>query len=321
MSVLERIVYIDAHIRGDGYVRLKDVQDHFEVSERQLRRDIHQMRDVYNAPICYDTKRNVYFYSNTNYDKLKFANEKALLFYVFAQAAAGTLAYIPFFSDNPLNGLLDQIPKVDKTIIGSIRYELPEFERATPGLYDNLSIILTSIRDRKRISAEYMDAEGRKAGHSLEPLMLVNYAGTWYCAAIDVECSQKRIYKLSRFGAIVQTKDDYSSSLSPDEIAHFLDSSYGMFKGEGDKTAVVRFYGRARNIVSDEIWNRRQQQKEGEDPVRGPYLELSLPVSQYEELLGRILRFGPEAEPIAPADFREAWKTAIRKMADLARKD
>ncbi len=316
MSELERIAYIDDHIRLDGHVLLKDVQNHFEVSERQLRRDIRLMREL-KAPIEYDSRNKFYIYSTPNYEGLKFTSEKALLFYVFAQAAAGTLAYIPLRTEDPLKELLARIPKEYQPITASIRYDLPEFEKVTSKLEDNLSTVIKSIRERKRISVQYCDAQGIKANHMLEPLSLVNYSGTWYCAAFDVANSQIRIYKLSRFDSIAQTKDPYTSSYSPEDIDKFLNSSYGMFKGQGDKTAVIRFYGRARDIVQNEVWMRYQQPRDGEDPKRGRYLELSLPVSHYEEILGRVLRFGADAEAIGPEDFRAAWKDAIRKMAAL----
>jgi hypothetical protein len=60
--------------------------------------------------------------------------------------------------------------------------------------------------------------------------------------------------------------------------------------GARGKEAVMRFYGRA-------------------------YVEFSVPVSQWNEILGRFLRFGSNGEAVAPPEFRELWKEEIRRMA------
>ena len=48
MSQTERILYIDRNLRTDRYLTVQDVADYFEVSTRQVKRDIEYLRDRFN---------------------------------------------------------------------------------------------------------------------------------------------------------------------------------------------------------------------------------------------------------------------------------
>ncbi|MFZ4617626.1 MAG: WYL domain-containing protein [Rectinemataceae bacterium] len=55
--------------------------------------------------------------------------------------------------------------------------------------------------------------------------------------------------------------------------------------------------------------------------ARGGYcLDLEVPASSWEEILGLVLRFGAEGEVLGPAIFREKWLAEIEAMAEVARR-
>ncbi|MDA8410657.1 MAG: WYL domain-containing protein, partial [Treponema sp.] len=90
MGNLERITFIDRRIREQGGVKLAEIVRRFEVSERQAKRDLEYLRDRLDAPIAWDASSRRYVYEE-DWNDLAFADQKSLLFYVFARAAAGTL--------------------------------------------------------------------------------------------------------------------------------------------------------------------------------------------------------------------------------------
>lgn len=311
MSQLERISFIDARIRRRGGVRLREVSDRFEISDRQARRDIEYLSERLGAPVEWNPSERKYEYSEA-WNDLEFADEKSLLFYVFARAAAGTLAYVPLAEEKSLKRLLELMPQNLRIAAEKLRYELPEYD---PADLENLALLVRALADGLCVDASYTDAHGKPSRRRMEPARLVNYAGSWYCVAFDHTASALRTFRLSRFSELSISSDKISRSPDPSEVDRFLDSSYGMFKGAGDKTAVLRFYGKAVPIVRNELWHADQVRTEGKDPERGPYLEFSVPVSVWDEILGRILRFGSDAEAVAPPEFRELWKDEIRRMA------
>jgi len=315
MSQLERAAYIDCRIKAKGGVTAREVADRFEVTERQVLRDIEYLRNRLGAPIEWSAAERRYRYSDA-WSGLEFADEKALLFYVFARAAAGTLAYVPLAEEEALERLLELVPKKLRRVEGAIRYELPGYE---PADAENLALLVRAMADSRRLDVAYRDAEGKDTERSIEALRLVNYAGSWYCVAYDLGRRALRTFKLSRFARLALSRDRVESPIGDDVVEEFLGSSYGMFKGKGDKKAVVRFYDRAVPIVRDELWHPGQTRREGTDPTRGPYVELAIPVSRWDEILGRILRFGADAEPVGPARLRALWKAEIERMARAAR--
>jgi predicted DNA-binding transcriptional regulator YafY len=313
VSNTERLFFIDARIRDHGSITVDDVVRRFEVSARQVKRDFEYLRDRLGAPLQWVPSARHHVYGQP-WKGLGFASEKALLFYVFARAAAGTLAYVPIAEAGALESLRSFVPKDLRALERSIRYELPDFE---PVDAEWIGMLLGAIRRGGAVQASYRDVEGRKSERILVPRRIVNYGGTWYTLAYDPALDELRTFRLARFQRISPTSEPTACGPDEAEVDSFLDSSYGMFKGRADRRASVRFRGHAREIVRRELWHPEQVRREGMDPKDGPWLELDIPVSQWDEVLGRILRFGPEAEAVGPVEFRECWLASIDALVAM----
>jgi predicted DNA-binding transcriptional regulator YafY len=311
MSQIERLAFIDERIKEKGGFTAREVARRFEVGERQVGRDIEYLRYRLGAPVTWKAAARRYEYSEP-WNGLEFADEQTLLFYVLARAAAGTVAYVPIVEERALAKLAELVPASLRRAEAAIRYELPGYESAD---IDTLCLLLRGLADGRLLDIEYRDAEGRGSQRRVEVERLVNYAGNWYCVAFDQEKGELRTFRLSRVRRVALSRDKAPSSVDQGEIERFLAASFGMFKGAGDKRAVIRFFGRALAVVRDEVWHPAQDRSEGDDPSRGPYLQLSIPVSGWDEILGRVLRFGADAEPTDPPEFKKLWKAEIWRMA------
>ena len=87
-----------------------------------------------------------------------------------------------------------------------------------------------------------------------------------------------------------------------------LASSYGIFSGQPKAWATIRFSSHAARWVADEHWHSQQQ---GEWLPDGRY-ELSVPYSNSRELLMDVLKYGPDAEVVAPVPLREEMKIMLQ---------
>jgi len=317
VSALERICFIDSLIRENGGVSLRRVAERFEVRERKVKRDFEYIRDRLHAPLQYVRERKRYEYAE-RYTALANIDQKALLFYVFARAAAGTLAYVPITETTGLQALLDSIPRTLRPLAERIRYELPDFE---PPDGEILSVIIGSLEGGRRFVASYRDTEGNETKRRAAALRLLNYAGVWYCVAWDFNKTAIRIFRLTRIRKISLSRE-LASGLPDDEtVDRYLASTYGVFKGPGAHDMIIRFYGWARSVVEREVWHPEQKREEGIDPIRGGWVQLTLPAFRFEELLGRTLRFGSMAVPIAPESFKHAWKEEISRMYEASKQE
>ena len=85
-------------------------------------------------------------------------------------------------------------------------------------------------------------------------------------------------------------------------------------------TATLRFFGGAARAVKIQQWHRDQQIIPAAEVSDPDALDLSLPVHDWTEILGRALRCGSNCEVLGPPEFRALWKEEIRKMGKRANK-
>jgi predicted DNA-binding transcriptional regulator YafY len=92
------------------------------------------------------------------------------------------------------------------------------------------------------------------------------------------------------------------------DLNELLASSYGIFAGKPKAWATIRFSSHAARWVADEHWHSQQK---GERLPDGKY-ELKLPYSNSKELLMDVLKYGPDAEVVAPLSLREEMKILLQ---------
>jgi len=123
-------------------------------------------------------------------------------------------------------------------------------------------------------------------------------------------------------------------SINEADVERYISASYGIFKGKPIGTATLRFYGGAARAVREQVWHKDQVLTEvalpgGEAVCAGgaasasggqTALDLTLPVHDWTELLGRALRCGANCEVMGPAEFRRLWMEEIDRMKALTEK-
>lgn len=321
MSQTERIFYIDREIREIGGVSVASVAARFEVCGRQVKRDIEYMRDRLGAPIVWSAARHRYEYSQA-WNSLRGADEKSLLSLAFLKSILAQYAYIPVLSRELIALIEERTPSHYAAIANKVQYELPDLER----IEDSVAFALCrALLEAAPLNIDYIDAKGEYSARSILPVRLVNYAGKWYCAALDSKTDELRTFAVSRIAIAAtssSTPDSISrASLPSDEaIDSFLSSSYGIFKGEPIGRARLRFYGGAARAVREQLWHREQELSDAIAADGSPALDMSLPVHDWTELLGRALRCGANCEVVGPPEFRARWSEEICKMKALADK-
>jgi len=323
VSQTERIFHIDRSIREHGGVTVAEIAKKFEVCERQAKRDIEYMRDRLGAPIVWSVGRRQYKY-NSSWDNLRFADEKSLLAFAFLKAIINEYHYVPVISNDILALLKEKIAGRYAGIAEKVSYELPDMESIDGDIaYALCQALLHSCE----LEITYTDSKGIESARVIAPLRLVNYSGKWYCVALDSKSSEMRTFAISRIRS-AKTSQPCRKAISPpnSEIERYLSSSYGIFKGEPIGRATLRFYGGAARAVREQVWHMDQTitpvpefSPDGEGaPIAPEAINLTLPVHDWTELLGRALRCGANCEVMAPEEFRAQWREEIGRMGKLA---
>ena len=95
------------------------------------------------------------------------------------------------------------------------------------------------------------------------------------------------------------------------ELEEYLSSGYGIFAGRKVEWATIRFTPLAARWVSAQRWHSKQRSRTEAD---GSYV-LEVPYANDQELLMEVLKFGPEAEVLAPSALRERAASQLREAA------
>ncbi|HEX8778772.1 MAG TPA: WYL domain-containing protein, partial [Rhodanobacter sp.] len=148
---------------------------------------------------------------------------------------------------------------------------------------------------------------GSDSRRTVSPQRLTHYRDNWYLDAWDHDREALRSFAVDRI-AEAQALDASARDLPEAELDQALASSYGIFAGQPKAKATIRFSAHAARWVADEHWHSQQV---GTWLPDGRY-ELQLPYSNSKELLMDVLKYGPDAEVIAPLPLREEMKILLQ---------
>jgi len=319
MSQFERIAYMDRILRERDSLKSAEAARRFEVTDRQIKRDIEYLRDRLSAPVVYDRRAKAYRYDRP-FEQLLFADEKLLIFSVLMKRLAANEHYVPVASDLIVEEIERHVSRDYRSVADRISYELPVAEAVD---LESVMLVCQAMLLRLRLDLTYRNAKGERSERAVEPERLVNYGGRWYLVGHDLLRGELRTFHLSRIEAISLSKERAAPADDParrEAVAAYLASGFGIFKGKTTKRAVIRVRGQAAALIARQTWHPAQKMKRGTEDDGTPYTDVDLPAADWRELLGRALSFGAQAEVLAPPDFRALWKDEIRKMAETAGK-
>ena len=164
-----------------------------------------------------------------------------------------------------------------------------------------------AVLGRRRINFVYR-ARGndQTTRRSVSPQRMVHYRDNWYLDAWDHDKEALRSFAVDRMRE-VSTPDLPVRDLADDTLDAALAGGYGIFAGTARGWATIHFSTHAARWVADMHWHSQQQGHFLED---GGF-ELRLPYANSRELLMDILKYGPDAEVIAPVALREEMKMLL----------
>jgi len=302
---IKRIFYIDRQIKAGKRVGIAEIRKEANVSKETVLRDIKFMREELKAPIVYSSQAKSYIYENS-FELFNFADEKLLIYYVLAMQMANTVNYTPVHDDGIAASFKKLLNRDYLAIADKISYRISEYEAVN---FVYMKQLIESMIKKQTVTINYLAADQSESVRRIEPRHIFNYSGKWYVLAYCHKAGEERIFMLSRFRHGINLTDQPFSSECQSDRGEYLDKSFGVMLSNSIQTAVVRFFEPVATNIKNQIWHKDQQVFENAD-----YVEFSLPVSDFGELLGRVLRFGVYCEAVSPPQFRQQWQNAIKSM-------
>ncbi len=297
-------------------VSMAAIREYLECSRATVKRVIQEMRLYLGAPIEYDRQRNGYYYDH----RAEHAYELPGLWFNASELHAlltvgQLLAEVEpgLFKSHlaPLRRRIEHILSSEQRSPGDISRRVRILRMAARPAGGHFQTVAEALIQRRRLWIRYHGRESdQTTERTVSPQRLVHYRDNWY---LDGWCHRRRALRTFSVDRIQAARplEQPARDLDDTALDRYLAASYGIFSGEPDKVAVLRFApGRAR-WVADERWHPRQAGRFLED---GTY-ELRIPFSDPRELIMDILKFGPDVEVMAPASLRRQVAERLRAAA------
>ena len=316
MDRYERILTLHRLLKTARYpVTLQHLKDELGCSRATLYRDIAFLRDALGAPIeSGEGDESAIRYAADEAERFELpglwltSEELAALLAlnellgrsdpgVLAGALAPFRARIERLLSDHASGRALPIERIRVISSGARRLDQAAFRTVA-------SALLNRQRLKFRYRARSTDAQTERI---VSPQRLAHYRDNWYLDAWDHARDALRSFALDRIRDPEQL-DESALDRDASELDAHLASSYGIFSGQPKAWATIRFSSHAARWVADEHWHSQQQ---GAWLPDGRF-ELKLPYSNSRELLMDILKYGPDAEIVAPVSLREEMKIMLQ---------
>ena len=171
--------------------------------------------------------------------------------------------------------------------------------------------VASAVVERRQLAFAYSGrVRGERTRRVASPQRLVYYRDQWYLDAWDEDKDGLRTFSIDRMSDM-EVLDRSGREIGEDELDALLTAGYGLFAGPAKRTARLRFTAERARWVADETWHPDQTGRLLPD---GRY-ELRVPYSDERELVGEILRHGPDVKVIGPASLVRAVRERLERAA------
>lgn len=305
-SQFNRVIYILEAIQSDRCPTAVEIAREYEVSERTVRRDIEWLRDFHNAPIVYDRARRGYRLTDPTYrlPALSLSEGELLAITVGEQVLTA-------YRNSPWYAALQQaFERMESLLPQQVTLSAQLFSRKVAVITPPVSAIapevwtpvLDATRGMRTLVVHYLSVRERRVHRrTLHPYRLVAHDGSWYLVGWSEHHEAVRIFSLAR---IRRAELGPSQFTVPDdfEVRTYIDPEFGVHNRsvEGSRRIRIRFDRAVRHLVEERSWHSSQELNEQADGG----VELCFTTNQTDQVLYRVMAFGPAAEILEPADLR-----------------
>lgn len=323
MNKTERIFKIEQLIAARKVVSFQELLNELEVSPATLKRDLEYLRSRMKTPIVYDREVNGYRLgrSKGGAERVEFPG---LWFNASEAAALLTMQHLlenlqPSLLKRHIEPLRDRL----KSLLESADHTYDEIKRRVRVLHIGrrapqpkyFETVASALLQRQQLRITYYARSSDETSErSVSPQRLVFYRENWY---LDGWCHWRNDLRSFAVDGIrnAEILDTAAKEIADSKLDEVLGESYGIFTGKAKAWAKLRFTPARARWVGSEEWHPKQRAHFESD---GSYF-LEFPYGDDRELLGDILRHGPDVEVLAPKELRERCQTLLVDAARVYR--
>ena len=296
-------------IKTGRYPNRTKLAETIEVTTKTIQRDIDYMRYQMSVPIEFDFAKGGYHFTRPMTELPLFQLTEAELVSVFV-AQKALEAYKGTAFEQPLRTAFQKLQAATGSANVSVSWE--DFDSAISfrqfGAYlpdaTVFSELAKAIQNKEVVEFGYkkLDAKAFEK-RTVEPWHLACVSGQWYLLGYDRNRKARRIFVLARMQKVSRTAHKFSKPRPGEgDIQRLFRNSFQIWQSENAELEqiVLRFSGRAAQLVRERNWHSSQQIQE----LAGGNLELSLALNSLEEIIPWILSWGKDCEVVKPVKLQ-----------------
>ena len=310
---LVRMQYIDQQLRENTYPNCSRIARHFEVSSKSIQRDVDYMRDLLNAPIAFDSKRNGFFYAKKEWTFLPSTtlDRQEADALIITKKVLSQYQGTPYYSEvsRALDKVLQYLPG---TLLTSKLSEIYSFETFSPSAIDPrfFTIIEDAIRNKLKINLSYRAFwNSQETERVLQPYRL-HYSHTkenWSLFGYCELRNEIRSFVVSRIKNVSLTKTHFTIPASF-SLERYLDETFDQIHEDEIHNVVIRFTPYQAQWIKEHRWHSSQEIEEQKD---GSVI-LKMRVGALDAVMHWVLRYGREVEVLEPLELRKMIKEELK---------
>jgi len=301
-----RTVFIKQQLTVNGSLKAKEFMDEFGVSLRTFERDMDYLRYEEHLDIRFDKKKHVWVLDGvyTDYENL---DERTIIVNSYMRSILDVMP-LPHEVEREVEEAMERnLSNRGRSVMDRVIHLSSTFSKPSYGV---VSAIMAAFDSGRKVSFDYTSGTGKLTQRLVDPLLIINYQGTWYLKAYDGDKEEERTFHLSRITNIRISSEKVSLGFDLEKERAEQNSGFGIFTGCDLKLYKIKFVGYAANNMKNVIWHPKQRIEEQEDGS----LILTIPAYNSFELISKMLAAQGEAMPISPVSFVEEYKDTLRDM-------
>lgn len=316
-SQFNRVVFILETIQSGHYPTAQSIADEYEVSERTIRRDIEWLRDFHDAPIEFDRRHNGYVLTDPTYRLPALTmSEGELLAITIGEQVLGAYRNSPWY--RPVERAFARIESLlPERVTVSAELLSRKVSAITPPVSEIAPEIWEGVMEATRLShaatiGYYRVGTGEVARRIVHPYRLVAHDGSWYLIGWSETHEAVRVFSLARIRTVRVLDRPFTV---PGEFRQedYIDPEFGVYNrsAQGPRDIRIRFSPAVAHLATERRWHSSQNLERTDDGG----VELTFTTNQTDQVLYRVMSFGPEAEILEPAELRSRARDWAIRMA------
>jgi proteasome accessory factor C len=175
----------------------------------------------------------------------------------------------------------------------------------TPALHDAVAVVTAAALDAERLRVEYWTpSRDEVTARTITPRRVFHDRGEWYVVADDGRSGERRTFRIDRLESIERTGEH---DPAPEEDEGAVAGPPEWFADGGLSRVVLRLTAEARWVVE-------RYPVDDVTELRGGAMRATFPVASQRWLERLLVRLGPQAKVLAPAEWRDLGADVARRV-------